>query len=87
MEIKLKKTVIILLLACVSCSNLTNVYTLYRSSVIYPNARIHVATFDSKDGADYNQENCETARNLFQSQEGVKTKFWCEKGSFKEWKK
>jgi len=72
------------MLTCVSCSNSLNVYTLYRSSVIYPNARIHVATFDSHDGTDYNRDNCETARNLFESQNGVKTKFWCEKGFFKE---
>jgi hypothetical protein len=46
--------------------------------------RLHVATFDAKDGEKYNQENCEIARELFQKQDGVITKFWCEKGVFKK---
>jgi len=43
-----------------------------------------VATFDAADGESYNKENCEEARELFQSQDGVKTKFWCEKGRYKK---
>ena len=58
--------------------------TLYRSSIILKNARIHVATFDVDINFRYNWENCQTASNLFQSQPGVKTQFWCEKGYFKE---
>jgi hypothetical protein len=46
--------------------------------------RLHVATFDSKDGEKYNQGNCDIAKDLFQMQDGVKTKFWCEKGKFKK---
>jgi hypothetical protein len=34
------------------------VYTLYRSSIVMENARVHVATFDSTDGEKYNNENC-----------------------------
>jgi hypothetical protein len=44
--------------------------------------RLHVATFDSADGVEYNQGNCQIAQELFQNQEGVTTKFWCEKGRF-----
>jgi hypothetical protein len=46
--------------------------------------RLHVATFDAKDGEKYNQENCEIARELFQKEDGVITKFWCEKGVFRK---
>ena len=66
----------------------TSVFTLYRNSVTDENMRIHVATFDATvDVADggseaYNRENCEQAKELFQGQDGVKTKFWCEKGRF-----
>jgi hypothetical protein len=59
------------------------VYTLYRSSVVTQNARLHVATFDSADGEKYNNENCLAARDLFQQQPGVRTTFWCEKGKFR----
>jgi hypothetical protein len=59
------------------------VYTLYRDSLAVENARLHVATFDSTDGEKYNSENCLAARDLFQQQPGVRTKFWCEKGKFR----
>jgi hypothetical protein len=65
----------------------SKVYTLYRSGVLDPKMRLHVATFDADDGnttEEYNRDNCEQARGLFQSQPGVGTKFWCEKGRFKE---
>ncbi len=70
----------------VSCSPdfLSNsAFTLYRTSVLDESMRIHIATFDSKDGRNYNQENCELARQLFQSQDGVKTRFWCEMGRYR----
>ena len=70
--------------ACSSCTDSSGAYTLYRSSVIKENARIHVATFDSSDGPEYNRDNCEVARGLFQNQDGVKTKFWCEKGNYRK---
>lgn len=56
------------------------VYTLYRDSVLDPSMRIHVATFDSTDGKDYNAENCNVAADLFEHQDGVQTRFWCEPG-------
>jgi hypothetical protein len=65
-------------------------YTLYRNSALDMNAdgqsamRIHIATFDAKESGTYNQENCETARKLFQQQPGVTVKYWCEKGRYEE---
>ena len=58
-------------------------FTLYRSSVLNSSMRIHVATFDSDEGADYNRENCNLAADLMQHQDGVKTRFWCEPGRFR----
>lgn len=62
----------------------SDTYALYRNSVFDELVRYHVATFDSKDGKKYNQGNCDIAKGLFQKQDGVKTKFWCEKGVFKK---
>ncbi|GJE42897.1 hypothetical protein [Methylobacterium soli] len=58
-------------------------YTLYRNSIVTDGARIHVASFDAKDGEAYNRENCDVAAVLFNGQEGVRTKFWCEKGRYR----
>lgn len=59
-------------------------YTLYRDSVTGPGMRLHIATFDAAESLAYNRENCEQARLLFQAQPGVKTRFWCEPGTFKK---
>lgn len=59
-------------------------YTLYRSSPLDDNMRIHVATFDSSDGNDYNLENCNIAKSLFANQSGVAASFWCEKGHYRK---
>jgi hypothetical protein len=56
-------------------------YTFYRNSVTAEGMRLHIATFDTTEGEAYNRSNCEQARELFQAQPGVKTKFWCEKGA------
>tara|TARA_R110000787_G_scaffold81651_7_gene176892 strand:- start:799 stop:1089 length:291 start_codon:yes stop_codon:yes gene_type:complete len=64
--------------------------TLYRSSVVIKNARIHIATFNATakisdgDGFAYNWGNCLVAAELFQKQDGVKTRFWCEKGRYRK---
>ncbi len=79
----MNKFIILISLFLMSCSQ-NESYTLYRNSVIDKTMRLHVATFDAKDGEKYNQENCEIARELFQKQDGVITKFWCEKGVFKK---
>ncbi len=43
----------------------------------------HVATFDSCEKAagdvEYNADNCEIARRLFQGQPGVIVIYWCER--------
>jgi hypothetical protein len=63
-----------------------SVYTLYRSSAIAGGDkwRIHVATFDATGGAEYNRDNCEAAKQLFQRQEGVKVTYWCERGFYSD---
>ena len=71
-------------LLIVGCSNSESSYTLYRNSVTDENLRIHVATFDATDGHNYNMSNCQIAQDLFLKQDGVKTRFWCEKGIFKK---
>jgi hypothetical protein len=59
-------------------------YVLYRNSVTDETMRLHVATFDSSDGEPYNRGNCDQAKELFQAQPAVKTKFWCEKGRYRK---
>ena len=55
--------------------------------------RIHVATFDADQDANYNLANCEFAQQLFNANQPhyrgsiydtIKTKYWCEKGHFKK---
>lgn len=77
-------------LALAHINSESSVATLYRDSVAIQNARIHIATFDadlSTSGGttfEYNWENCKIAAELFHSQEGVKVKYWCEKGFFRK---
>ncbi len=59
-------------------------YALYRDSVLDASMRVHIATFDAADGADYNRENWMLARDLFLAQAGVRTNFWCEPGRYRE---
>ena len=87
----LKKSLSLLVFLLVACdSSNSNNYTLYRNSTSDGNMRIHVATFDATTGLNdslihsYNFENCQIAQELFQRQEGIKTKFWCEKGRFRK---
>lgn len=68
----------------IGCSASESTYTLYRNSVTDENMRIHISTFNSTDGHNYNMSNCQIAQELFQKQEGIKTKFWCEKGNYKK---
>ncbi len=60
------------------------VFTLYRNSAVNGALRMHVATFDAADGKAYNLANCDHAAGLFEGQPGVKTRFWCEAGRFKQ---
>lgn len=86
MNIRIFSVSIVLLLT--ACGN-DDTYTLYRTGVGYPDMRIHIATFDADDSKkkqfkNYNQENCQIAMKLFQDQQGVTTKYWCEKGRYKK---
>jgi len=59
----------------------SDVYTLYKSSYVGgESSRVHVATFDSRWGHEFNQLNCSTAKELFQRQPDVTVKYWCEAG-------
>jgi len=62
----------------------SNTYTLYRSSLVDGSNRIHIASFDTKEGDRYNEENCRLAAELFQQQPGVRTRFYCEKGRYRK---
>ena len=67
-----------------SYANEKQILTLYRNSVTDSEMRIHIATFNAKHGYSYNSENCFLAAKLFKSQPRVKTRFWCEKGNFRD---
>ena len=84
MKIKLlvQSAIMLSLVGCTLFDDST--YTLYRSSVTDPTMRVHIATFDTDNKAAYNQANCDLARDLFQKQDGVKVKFWCEKGRYRK---
>lgn len=64
--------------------NSEDVVTLYRGSFVSGVSRVNVATLDADESYAYNWENCNIAADLFKAQEGVKVKYWCEKGLFKE---
>jgi hypothetical protein len=67
--------------AAASSSNERDAYTLYRSSVTAPTARVRVAIFDTANGKDYNTQKCRAAQDLYQKQDTA-ARFWCEQGSF-----
>ncbi len=60
----------------------TSVVTLYSTSPVIKNARIHIATFDSDVSFRFNWTNCNTIANLWNKQYTLN--YWCEKGYFKE---
>lgn len=59
-----------------------NTYNLYRNSPVISESEVLIASFNAKERAEYNRDNCEIARDLFQSQQGIVTRFWCNKASF-----
>lgn len=61
------------------------IYTLYRSSLVGGDMRVHVGTFDAEyEDETYNRENCFLAAALFQQQPGVTVKYWCERGKYEQ---
>ncbi len=81
--IKMCAKLAIAALTVAGCTNEGSTFTLYRNSALDASMRIHVASFDTGEGEDYNNENCEAARGLFQDQNGVSVRYWCEKGRFR----
>lgn len=73
---------LLLVAACGGGAEGKDTYTLYRTGMKHPETRMHVASFDADKDVEYNKKNCELAQQLFQSQPGVTTKFWCERGKF-----
>lgn len=53
-------------------------YSLYRTSL--GGTAVYIAAFDADESGNFNQVNCEIARELFAGQQGVTARFWCEAG-------
>ncbi|NZD64551.1 hypothetical protein HX900_26110 [Rhizobium sp. WYCCWR 11290] len=83
-RVALRLAVCLPLFLIASCNDDSSQYTLYRSSVLDANMRLHVASFDSADGDAYNSENCQIAAGLFVAQPGVTVRYWCEQGRFRK---
>ena len=92
-------TFLSLILICSCAVTSPTEYTLYRTGIDLPTKthdetlRIHVATFDADQDANYNLANCEFAQELFNTNQphyrggiygSTKIKYWCEKGHFKK---
>lgn len=71
------------LASALACAGDKNTYTLYRNGEATDTLRVHVATFDAKEEAEYNRDNCEQARELFQLHPAARSRFWCEQGRFR----
>lgn len=74
---------VLALASALACSGDKNTYTLYRNGEATDTLRVHVATFDAKEEAAYNRDNCEQARELFQLHPAARSRFWCEQGRFR----
>ena len=74
---------LVLPFALLGCFGKSDSFTLYRNSPTDRTTRIHIATFDAKDGEKYNAGNCDIAAGLFAQQAGVTVRYWCERGPFK----
>lgn len=76
-----------LLFCLVACEAQPAVYTLYRNSALDPSMRVHVATFDSREGGvsvpAYNQLNCAEAAELYNRNDTERKHWWCEGGRFR----
>ena len=79
----LSAVLVVLLTTALACDSDKNTYTLYRNGEATDTVRAHVATFDAKEDAEYNRDNCEQARELFQLHPAARSRFWCEQGRFR----
>lgn len=59
-------------------------YTLYREGRFGGPERVHIATFDAPDSAEYNRHNCEYVVSRIMAEEGVTERHWCERGRFRQ---
>jgi hypothetical protein len=82
--IKSRWRAVALVVVLTSCGTDDVTYTLYRSSPVDPNMRLHIASFDASQKEEYNSGNCDIAANLFRAQPGVTVKYWCEKGRYRK---
>jgi hypothetical protein len=85
----------VLAASCSAQSPDSNAYTLYRTGAVALGVggdvqrdleamRIHVASFDANLEEAYNRDNCRIAAELFGRQEGVTSRYWCEKGRYRK---
>ncbi len=68
-----------------AASGTETVYSLYRSSFIARDKRVHVATFDAQHAsaiaaASTNSDNCNRVARALNEQPGSGSKHWCERG-------
>lgn len=75
---------LMLLAGCHHHSTGPGVYTLYRNTGGNPEARVHVATFDSVEEEKFNQLNCQLSATALENEPMVVAKFWCEPGRYKQ---
>ena len=75
---------ILMALACAAAAPAAaqepSVYTLYRSNPVDRLAAEHVATFDTRQGAEANSETCMTVAGLLQAQPENDRRYWCRPG-------
>jgi hypothetical protein len=51
---------------------------LYRTNAVENGPPVHIASFDTNEGAQVNRENCQFAASAFQ--EGGMKQYWCQTG-------
>ena len=83
---KFKAAVIVFPLLLSACGDISDTasyndsYRLYRTSVMKDLGPFHIATFDARESAVYNLENCNTVADLMANQPGVAVSYFCMKG-------
>jgi hypothetical protein len=71
--VRLASILLLAALCLAGCDDAT--YTLYRNSIVDPNARYHVATFDAAEAEKYIQENCQLLKSYFRSSQELRRDF------------
>ena len=74
----------VLLASLAACGSKAPPFTLYRNEGIGDDStRVHMATFDADETGQFNTDNCERARELFQIQPTNRARYWCEPGRYR----